>query len=57
MGGYDTLAKARSLEFVYKLQQRLRDKDLKAALSLAQLKPQGPIAIVIEAALSEYEEC
>lgn len=50
-------AKARSLNFVFGLQQKLRDKDLKAALSLAQLKPQGPIAIVIEAALSEYEEC
>lgn len=50
-------AKSRSLNFVYGLQQKLRDKDLKAALSLAQLKPQGPIAIVIEAALSEYEEC
>jgi biopolymer transport protein ExbB/TolQ len=50
-------AKARSLNFVFGLQQKLRDKDLKAALSLAQMKPQGPIAIVIEAALSEYEEC
>jgi biopolymer transport protein ExbB/TolQ len=50
-------ARSRSLNFVFGLQQKLRDKDLKAALSLAQLKPQGPIAIVIEAALSEYEEC
>ena len=50
-------ARSRSLQFVYGLQQKLRDKDLKAALSLAQLKPQGPIAIVIDAALTEYEEC
>lgn len=50
-------AKERSLQFVFGLQQKLRDKDLKAALSLAQLKPQGPIAIVIEAALMEYQEC
>ena len=49
-------ARSRSLEFVYGLQQKLRDKDLKAALSLAQLKPQGPIAIVVEAALREYLE-
>jgi biopolymer transport protein ExbB len=49
-------AKQRSLEFVYGLQGKLRDKDIKAALSLAQLKPQGPIAIVIEAALNEYME-
>ncbi len=47
-------ARSRSLEFVYGLQQKLRDRDIKAALSLAQLKPQGPIAIVIEAALTEY---
>jgi len=36
--------------------KKLQDKDIKAALSLAQLKPQGPIAIVIEAALTEYLE-
>ncbi len=47
-------AKQRSLTFVYGLQQKLRDRDIKAALSLAQLKPQGPIAIVIDAALTEY---
>jgi len=49
-------AKQRSIDFVYGLQKKLQDKDIKAALSLAQLKPQGPIAIVIEAALTEYLE-
>lgn len=47
-------ARARSLEFVINLQQKLRDRDVKAALSLAQLKPQSPIAVVIDAALREY---
>lgn len=47
-------ARARSLEFVINLQQKLRDRDVKAALSLSQLKPQSPIAVVIEAALREY---
>lgn len=47
-------ARSRSLEFVLNLQQKLRDRDVKAALSLAQLKPQSPIALVIEAALKEY---
>jgi biopolymer transport protein ExbB len=49
-------ARNRSLEFVLNLQQKLRDRDIKAALSLAQIKPQSPIAIVIEAALKEYLE-
>lgn len=49
-------ARQRSLEFVYGLQQKLRDKDVKAALSLSQMKPQSPIALVIEAALKEYTE-
>jgi hypothetical protein len=47
-------AKQRSLQFVYALQKKLADRDIKGALSLAQVKPQGPIAIVIEAALHEY---
>ena len=47
-------AKSRSLEFVINLQQKLRDQDVKAALSLAQIKPQSPIALVIESALREY---
>jgi len=47
-------ARSRSLEFVMNLQQKLRDRDIKAALSLSQLKPQSPIALVIEAALKEY---
>ncbi len=47
-------AKTRSLEFVINLQQKLRDHDVRAALSLAQVKPQSPIALVIEAALKEY---
>ena len=51
-----TRARKLSLDFVYALQQKLKDRDLKAALSLAQLKPQGPIAVVIEAALREYME-
>lgn len=51
-----TKARARSLEFVFSLQQKLRDRDIKGALSLSQLKPQSPIALVIEAALKEYTE-
>ena len=47
-------ADKRSQEFVPGLASKLRDHDLKAALSLSQIKPQGPIAIVIEAALKEY---
>lgn len=47
-------AKQRSLQFVFALQKKLADRDIKGALSLAQVKPQGPIAIVIEAALHEY---
>ncbi|MBL8631619.1 MAG: MotA/TolQ/ExbB proton channel family protein [Myxococcales bacterium] len=47
-------AKQRSLQFVFALQKKLADRDIKGALSLAQVKPQGPIAIVIEAALQEY---
>ncbi len=47
-------ADKRSQEFVPGLAAKLRDHDLKAALSLSQIKPQGPIAIVIEAALKEY---
>ena len=47
-------AKQRSLQFVYALQKKLADRDIKGALSLAQVKPQGPIAIVIESALHEY---
>jgi biopolymer transport protein ExbB len=49
-------ARSRSLEFVFSLQQKLRDRDIKGALSLSQLKPQSPIALVIEAALKEYTE-
>lgn len=49
-------AKQRSIDFIIGLSQKLRDKDLKAALSLAQRKPQGPIAVVIESALKEYFE-
>ncbi len=51
-----TRARRRSLEFVFSLQQKLRDRDIKGALSLSQLKPQSPIALVIEAALKEYTE-
>jgi biopolymer transport protein ExbB len=51
-----TRARSRSLEFVFSLQQKLRDRDIKGALSLSQLKPQSPIALVIEAALKEYTE-
>ena len=51
-----TKARSRSLEFVFSLQQKLRDRDIKGALSLSQLKPQSPIALVIEAALKEYTE-
>jgi biopolymer transport protein ExbB len=51
-----TKARNRSLEFVFSLQQKLRDRDIKGALSLSQLKPQSPIALVIEAALKEYTE-
>ena len=51
-----TRARQRSLQFVGALAGKLRDHDLKAALSLAQVKPQGPIAVVIEAALKEYME-
>jgi len=51
-----TKARNRSLEFVFSLQQKLRDRDVKGALSLSQLKPQSPIALVIEAALKEYTE-
>lgn len=51
-----TKARRRSLEFVFSLQQKLRDRDIKGALSLSQLKPQSPIALVIEAALKEYTE-
>lgn len=47
-------AKGRSLEFVLNLQQKLRDRDIKAAYSLSQLKPQSPIATVVESALKEY---
>ncbi len=47
-------AKQRSLQFVFALQKKLADRDIKGALSLAQVKPQGPIAIVIESALHEY---
>ncbi|HNN92662.1 MAG TPA: MotA/TolQ/ExbB proton channel family protein [Pseudomonadota bacterium] len=47
-------AEKRSQDFVPSLAAKLRDHDLKAALSLSQIKPQGPIAIVIEAALKEY---
>lgn len=47
-------ARQRSDDFVDSLQQKLRDRDIKGALSLSQLKPQGPIAVVIEAALKEY---
>jgi len=51
-----TKARKRSLDFVFSLQQKLRDRDIKGALSLSQLKPQSPIALVIEAALKEYTE-
>ena len=51
-----TKARSRSLAFVTTLQQKLRDRDIKGALSLTQLKPQSPIALVIEAALKEYTE-
>ena len=51
-----TRARSRSLEFVFSLQQKLRDRDIKGALSLSQLKPQSPIALVTEAALKEYTE-
>jgi len=47
-------ADKRSQDFVPGLAAKLRDHDLKAALTLSQVKPQGPIAIVIEAALKEY---
>jgi biopolymer transport protein ExbB len=47
-------AKNRSLEFVLNLEPKLRDGDLKAAHSLAQMKPQSPIGLVIDAALDEY---
>src|SRR5688500_5377389 len=49
-------ARSRSLELVLNLQQKLRDRDVKAALTLAQVKPQGPIAMFMEAALKEYME-
>ena len=39
-------ARARSLEFVLNLGQRLRDHNLKGAFDLAQAKPQSPISIV-----------
>ena len=51
-----TKARSRSLAFVTTLSQKLRDRDIKGALSLSQLKPQSPIALVIEAALKEYTE-
>jgi biopolymer transport protein ExbB len=51
-----TKARSRSLAFVQTLSQKLRDRDIKGALSLSQLKPQSPIALVIEAALKEYTE-
>jgi biopolymer transport protein ExbB/TolQ len=49
-------ARSRSLEFVLNLGQRLRDRNVRAAFELSQLKPQSPISIVIEAALREYTD-
>ena len=49
-------ARRRSLAFVLGLQERLRARKVKEALSLAKAAPQPPIARVVAAALDEYEE-
>jgi len=49
-------ARRRSLSFVLGLQERLRARKVKEALTLAKNQPQPPIARVVAAALEEYEE-
>lgn len=49
-------ARRRSLTFVLGLQDRLRGRKMKEALALAKTAPQPPIARVVAAALSEYDE-
>src|SRR5215813_11592573 len=51
-----TRAKRYSLSFVLALREQLKSRDLEGALKLSQMKPQSPIARVVEEALTEYRE-
>lgn len=49
-------ARSLSLRFVLGLRDKLRARDVKAALAYAKVEPQSPIAKVVASALEEYQE-
>ena len=51
-----TRARSRSLEFVLKLRDHLRGRDIKKALATAKEPPGSPIARLVAAALEEHQE-